>query len=119
MSPPGEIDYRLARQSLLDRYARGEVARNEVCDAQTELLRNAEFCGQPFETACPVCDAEPMRRVVYVFGPRLPSGGRCITTAGELARLGRRSGQFRAYAVEVCLECGWNHLQRSWYLDEG
>ncbi len=116
LSAPGVIDYRLARQSVLDRFGRGEVSRSEVCDAHTELRRNAEFCGDEIDAPCPVCADRPLRHVVYVFGPRLPSGGRCITSSAELSRLGRRKGQFRAYSVEVCLGCGWNHLVHSWYL---
>ncbi len=115
-SAPGVIDYRLARQSVLDRFARGEVARSEVCDAHTELRRNAEFCGDVIDGPCPVCALAPLHNVVYVFGPRLPSGGRCVTSRLEMERLGRRKGEYRAYAVEVCLACGWNHLVHSWFL---
>ena len=54
--------------------------------------------------------------VSYVFGPRLPSHGRCITSREELARLAKRSGSFSCYVVEVCPGCSWNHLARTFLL---
>ena len=50
---------------------------------------------------------------MYVFGPRLPSHGRCISVSGELDRINKRSGEFTGYLIEVCTKCGWNHMIRS------
>lgn len=55
--------------------------------------------------------------VTYVFGPRLPSHGRCITKRSELRAISKRRGEFAAYVVEVCPECAWNHLARSFVLN--
>ena len=55
--------------------------------------------------------------VSYVFGPRLPSHGRCITSAKELKSLARRAGEFSCYVVEVCPSCTWNHLARTFLLN--
>ena len=52
--------------------------------------------------------------VTYVFGPRLPAHGRCPATATELARLCRRTDEVACYVVEVCPECAWNHLARTY-----
>jgi len=57
--------------------------------------------------------------VTYVFGPRLPAHGRCISTPGELERLNQRRADLSAYVVEVCAECGWNHLVRITSLGRG
>jgi len=46
----------------------------------------------------------------------LPSGGRCITNLAEMTRLARREADYTAYVVEVCVDCGWNHLMRSYVL---
>ena len=113
---PGEIDYRLARRARLNDYRKGRLARHEVCDAQSELLRNAVQCSSPTRRRCPICEARPLVVVTYVFGPRLPASGRCITSAGELRRLSSRAGQYTAYEVEVCTSCRWNHLHRSYLL---
>lgn len=65
---------------------------------------------------CPVCAAASLRNVTYVFGARLPSGGRCITNLAEVKRLAKRRAEYTAYVVEVCIDCGWNHLIRSYVL---
>ena len=86
---PGSVDYRFARRRLLHRYRAGELTRADVCDAQHEL-----------------------RLARFVFGPRMPPGGRVVAGRAELLRLAdrHRGGGLRCYTVEVCLECRWNHL---------
>lgn len=109
----GEIDYRLARQSLISQYRGGRIARNEVCDAHPELRRNATQLGLATDRPCPICDETDLVLVTYVFGTRLPASGRCLSTKGELAKIARRKGDFTGYVVEVCTSCWWNHLMRS------
>ena len=115
---PGEIDYRMARRALVAEYRRGRLAQNEVCDAHPELRRNAAQCGSPTTEPCPICEGDGLVLVTYVFGPRLPPGGRCITSAKEMHKLARRSGTFTTYVVEVCTDCHWNHLARVFPLAE-
>ncbi|MGI9600275.1 MAG: DUF5318 family protein [Acidimicrobiales bacterium] len=110
---PGEIDYRLERQRILSEWRAGELSAHQICDAQAELRRNAAHCGVDTDEPCPVCEDHSLRHVTYVFGPRLPAHGRCITSDGEMARIRRRKGVFTGYVVEVCPGCGWNHLVRS------
>ncbi|MGH9277383.1 MAG: DUF5318 family protein [Acidimicrobiales bacterium] len=112
-STPGQIDYRLIRRHTVDEFKRGRLSRLDVCDAQPELMRAAVNCGRTMTEACPICDDEQLRLVSFVFGPRLPAHGRCITTARELDRLGRRVDTLACYMVEVCPGCRWNHLVRS------
>lgn len=112
----GSIDYRLARRRVLRAFREGETTREEICDAQRELLRVAEHASVPAGARCPVCSHRDLRLVRFVFGPRLPSGGRAITSERELARLANRSGEHRCYAVEVCTACRWNHLQQTYLL---
>jgi hypothetical protein len=115
-SSPGQIDYRLVRKHTVDEFKRGRLSRIDVCDAQPELLRAARNCGRPSQQTCPICDEEQVVLVSFVFGPRLPAHGRCITSAKELDRLGRRVGESACYVVEVCPACAWNHLLRSFPL---
>lgn len=110
------VDYRLARAATLRAWRSGQLGRHEVCDAQRELQRNAEFCGQPTGRSCPVCDTEGLVEVTYVFGSRLPKHGRCVTTRAEMQRLQRRVSVSTGYVVEVCTVCGWNHLVRRFTL---
>lgn len=108
--PP--IDFRSARERTILAYKTGAATRSEVCDAQPELMRNAVNCGVPSANRCPICGSNSMVEVLYVFGPRLPAGGRCIVTNKDMDRIRRWAGEFTAYDVEVCTECKWNHLVR-------
>lgn len=112
----GLVDYRLDRRRALRAYRSGAIGREEVCDAQAELLRVGRECSKAARTPCPICDRRTLRVVRFVFGPRLPSGGRAITSEAELERLAARSGEYRCYEVEVCVECRWNHLLSTYVL---
>lgn len=110
---PGEIDYRLARQSVISEYRKGRLARHEVCDAHPELERAARNVGVESDTPCPICEDATLVHVSYVFGPRMPPHGRCVTTATELKKLARVDADLACYVVEVCPRCSWNHLVRT------
>ncbi len=109
---PGVVDYRLARRALISEYRKGRLARHQVCDAHPELMRAARELGEPTRVVCPICADEKLVLVTYVFGPRLPPFGRCISTRSELAALGQRADHLTAYVVEVCAGCSWNMLAR-------
>lgn len=113
---PGEVDYRLARQALISEYRKGRLARQDICDAHPELRRAAREVGEPSERLCPICEESNLVLVSYVFGPRLPAHGRCVTSKTELRSFVKRSGEFACYVVEVCPGCSWNHLARSFVL---
>lgn len=112
----GMVDYRLARQSLINEYRKGRIAQHEVCDAHPELMRAAREVSAPTKMPCPICEEHPIVLVTYVFGPRLPKHGRCITSRRELTEIASRSGSFSGYVVEVCPACSWNHLARTFPL---
>lgn len=106
-------DYALARRAVLRDYRRGSLTRLDVCDAHPELLRAAQYIGIDVDDECPVCGADNLRLVSYVYGDKLKqANGRAISTAEELARLGASCDEFACYDVEVCLDCRWNHLLR-------
>lgn len=113
---PGEVDYRLARQAVISEYRKGRLARHEVCDAHPELLRAARNVGEESSQRCPICDDAKVVLVTYVFGPKLPANGRCVTTTAEMQRLTRGGSDRVAYVVEVCPGCRWNHLARTFPL---
>ena len=112
-SPAGQIDYRLARNAVLGEFRRGRLSRLDVCDAHPELLRAARSIGSAVTETCPICEGEDLVHVSYAFGPGLPPGGRAFTTPAELARVVRRAGEATCYVVEVCSNCSWNHLVRT------
>src|SRR5262245_58087021 len=108
----GVVDYRLTRQAVVREYRKGRLSRLDVCDAHPELQRAAAGAGAPTSEPCPICEEEAVVLVTYAFGPRLPAGGRCVTTAKEMTRLTRGPVQVSCYVVEVCPGCAWNHLTR-------
>lgn len=114
----GVIDHRLSRRALINEYRRGRLRRDQVCDAHPDLLRAVRNFGDATEVRCPICTDDNVVLVTYVFGPRLPSHGRCVTKPNELEefrRLAQRSEgtEFTAYVVEACPSCAWHHLLRS------
>jgi len=109
----GSIDYRLARERAVMAYKSGEATLSEVCDGQSELMRNARECGRLTDVTCPICRDHKTVEVTYVFGPRLPAAGRCMVTDADWERIRRRTGEFTAYDVEVCPSCRWNHLLKT------
>jgi hypothetical protein len=112
-APRGLVDFRLARNAVVSEFRKGRLSRLDVCDAHPELLRAARNCGEATAQPCPVCEAEDLVTVSYVFGARLPASGRCVTSRGELAKLHRTGRDLACYVVEVCPGCAWNHLLRS------
>ena len=112
----GHIDYRLARNTVISEYRKGRLSRLDVCDAHPELLRAAINVGEPSRDQCPICEADEVRLVSYVFGARLPASGKCISSPQEMARLSRTKSDLACYVVEVCPSCSWNHLSRTFAL---
>ena len=108
------IDYRLARRALLRELQRGRVSRIEVCDAHPELMRAARFIGEEVSEFCPVCERGRLRVVFYTYGGELRGreNGR-VRRKQDLIELRSVVGEFVCYVVEVCTECQWNHLIRS------
>jgi hypothetical protein len=122
---PGAVDYRLQRRTIISEYRKKRLAKHQVCDAHPELVRAGRELGEVTSVDCPICATDPpkfdgevkperkLRLVTYVFGARLPSFGRCISKKSELVELSRRPDPLTAYVVEVCPDCGWNWLARS------
>ncbi|HUZ18968.1 MAG TPA: DUF5318 family protein [Acidimicrobiales bacterium] len=108
----GQVEYRLARDSVVREYRRGRLSRLDVCDAQAELLRVARNLGKATEINCPICEESELVHVSFAFGPRLPPGGRVVASPTEVRALSRGRDDVAFYVVEVCTECSWNHLVR-------
>ena len=115
----GQIDYRLARNSVVSEFRKGRLSRLDVCDAHPELLRTATNVGQVTREDCPICEETKVVLVSYVFGDRLPPGGKCVTSQQELTKLSRGARELACYVVEVCPNCSWNHLARTFTVGRG
>ncbi|MCB0974564.1 MAG: DUF5318 family protein [Actinobacteria bacterium] len=111
------VDYALARRALLADYRENRIGREAICDAHPELVRAATYLGIARDGTCPICEERAMRTVGYVYGDELRRiNGRVVGDDGELERLAQRYAEFTCYEVEVCLDCHWNHLVRSYVL---
>ena len=109
------MDYALARRSVVASVRRGVVASTEVCDAHPELLRAAKNIGEPGQAKCPICSHDSMRLVRYVYGDELGrNSGRVVYPPEWLKELVKEYEAFTCYVVEVCINCSWNHLVRSY-----
>ncbi len=106
------VEHALLRHQTLDDFRRGRLSKKDICDASSELLRVARSLGEPLEEKCPVCDDHPLVVVSFAFGKGLPKAGRGISSPQELARMRDSQMEMDLYLVEVCTECGWNHLIR-------
>lgn len=111
---PRTVDYRLARRSVLSAVRRGILPTTDVCDAHPELLRAGRNIGSEVDDACPICSHTSLRRVRYVYGDELKANnGRVVYPEGWLKELAQTHDHFTCYVVEVCIDCAWNHLLRS------
>jgi hypothetical protein len=110
---PAQVDYRLARNAIISEFRKKRLSRHEVCDAHPELIRAARNVGAGRDEECPICEGPNLRSVSYVFGSRLPAHGRCLTSGAELLKLSQRPTVLTCYVVEVCPDCSWNHLART------
>ncbi|MGD9701521.1 MAG: DUF5318 family protein [Acidimicrobiia bacterium] len=108
----GMVDHRLARRALINEYRRGRLRRDQICDAHPELLRAANNVGEQTTVLCPICEENQLVLVTYVFGPRLPAHGRCVSDKRTMAQLNRSQEDLSAYIVECCCACSWHHLLR-------
>jgi hypothetical protein len=107
-----QVEYRLMRNAVVEDVRRGRRLRTDVCDAHPELLRAARHVGSATGEECPICEERDTVEVTFVFGAKLPPGGRCPGTKTELRRLCAREEPVVCYAVEVCPSCAWHHLTR-------
>ena len=107
------IDYRMAKKALLREVRRGRVSLFDVCDAHPELLRAARHIGTETSDVCPICEKAQLRVVLYTYGKSLKRRNGAVSRSQDLRELRSIFDEFTCYVVEVCTECNWNHLVRS------
>lgn len=108
------VDYTLARRSVIASVRRGLLATTDVCDAHPELVRAGKNIGDEATHPCPICSHESLRLVRYVYGDELGrNSGRVVYPEEWLKELVTQYGFFTCYVVEVCIDCNWNHLLKS------
>lgn len=110
------VDYALQRRAVLTDLANGRMGLAEACDAHPYLLLAARHYGRPVATPCPVCRKPGQQHVHYVYGESLGKTAGQAKSDAELNVLAATYDEFDVYVVEVCADCGWNCLVRSYVL---
>jgi hypothetical protein len=118
-APRGVIDYALQRRSDILRFHRGGILSSDFCDADPYLLKAAKFHGEATDDDCPACHSKNLVTLNYVYGDELgPYSGR-IRETKDLPSLAFRFGDVGVYTVEVCPDCHWNYLLRTYRIGDG
>ena len=117
--PRHVLSYALARRHTLEAIKTDPLLREEVCDADPNLLRAAKHHGERTERQCPMCARGELVHVTYVFGDDLGYYAGRVKSSHELPQMAYEYGHFRVYVVEVCEKCHWNHLHLSYVLGDG
>ena len=114
------IDYALQRRNTLQALRRSPrtLSRSDACDADPMLIRAALHHGEVADQRCPICDSL-MVNLNYVFGEQLGQYSGRIKSTQELDEMQSEFGEFKVCVVEVCHECGWNHMISSYLLGDG
>jgi len=115
------VDYSLQRRrTLLElQGALRTMVSHEALDADPMLIRAALHHGMLTEQRCPVGGCTRLIRLNYTFGDQLGQYSGRIKSAEELEAMENEYGEFSVYVVEVCSECGWNHIVESYVLGDG
>lgn len=115
------IDYSLQRRNTLSALRRRvrTITPNDACDADPMLIRAAMNHGELSDQPCPVCASTKMALLNYVFGDQLGQYSGRIKSITELTEMQDEFGEFKVCIVEVCTDCGWNHMIQSYLLGDG
>jgi hypothetical protein len=95
------------------------MVSHESLDADPLLIRAALHHGTLSERRCPINDCGRLLILNYTFGDQLGQYSGRIKTLEELDEMENEFGEFSVYVVEVCTECGWNHVIESYVLGDG
>lgn len=115
------VDYALQRRSTLEdlRGALRTLESRDALDADPMLIRSALHHGDLTTRRCPVFDCGRLIELHYAFGDQLGQYSGRIKSIPELEEMESEYGEFSVYTVEVCTECGWNHIVESYVLGDG
>lgn len=104
-----EVSHEWLRRATVREYRAGKIRREDICDADFLLKAAGRHHGTDSPRPCPVCESS-MRDVLWVYGDNLGRRSGSARTSDEIARLIDEVGPFSVHRVEVCDNCGWNHL---------
>ncbi len=112
------VDHSLQRRAVLQELFGGGLFRTtstyDVCDASPYLKSAAKAYGVQTTRTCPVCRRQPLWEVAWVYGDAIGDLSGTARSADQVRALAAAHPDFAVYEVEVCHDCGWNHLVRTW-----
>ena len=108
------VEHALQRRAVLRDVFGGRATSTDVCDASPYLQRAALAYGVRTERSCPICRRQPLWEVPWVYGDALGDASGTSRSMKQVGALAARIPDFAVYEVEVCQDCGWNHLVRTW-----
>lgn len=115
-----EVSYALQRRAKLEALRRPSRAlMDDPCDAEPLLVTSALHHGEPAGEECPICASDQLSLLNYVFGEQLGQFSGRIKSTEELEEMENQFGEFTVRVVEVCPDCRWNHMIRSFTLGDG
>ncbi len=118
-SQRARVDYTFRKRATLAALFQGLSSAMDACDADPYLRRAAKYHGERTDRSCPVCRSKKMVELRYTFGDQLGQYSGRVKNLEELRDMQSEFGEFRVYEVEVCNDCGWNHLTASFLLGDG
>lgn len=115
------MSHALQRRAALEAMRRPQalLAGLDPCDADPMLVRSALHHGELSGRDCPVCASDRLSLLSYVFGDQLGQFSGRIKSTAELIEMQDQFGEFKVRVVEVCPDCGWNHLIETFVLGDG
>jgi len=115
------VDYGLQRRRTLEEIqgALRTMVSHDALDADPMLIRSALHHGSLSQRRCPVNNCGRLLTLNYTFGDQLGQYSGRIKSDEDLAQMENEYGEFTVYVVEVCAECGWNHVIESYVLGDG
>lgn len=115
------MSHALQRRATLEALRRPNRTLNapDACDAEPLLIRAALHHGVVSDDECPICASERMMVLNYVFGDQLGQYSGRIRSTEELEEMENNFGEFTVRVVEVCPDCRWNHLIKTYVLGDG
>ncbi len=115
------MSHALQRRATLEAMRRPQSVLNGLnpCDADPLLVRSALHHGTLAQRDCPVCASSRLIVLNYVFGDQLGQYSGRIKSTVELLEMETEFGEFKVRVVEVCPDCGWNHLIETFLLGDG
>ena len=115
------MSHALQRRATLEAMRRPQSALTGLnpCDADPLLVRSALHHGKLADRDCPVCTSGRLIVLNYVFGDQLGQFSGRIKSALDLVEMEQQFGEFKVRVVEVCPDCGWNHLIETFILGDG